>query len=438
MGSYIPSTDPQRREMLDILGVGSIDELYADIPPDMRLSGLHLPDGMSEAELARTMQGYAGRNHVFSTCLRGAGAYNHYIPAIVKRVTAKEQFVTAYTPYQAEISQGLLQSIFEYQTMICELTGMDASNASVYDGATAAAEAAALCRDRKRSRILISGAAHPATVQTVQTYSFGSGAEVVVVPARDGVTDMAKLRELLLDTDACFCFAQPSFFGCIEDAEAIAELVHSVGAKVVMSVNPVAAAILKTPGECGADIAVGDGQPLGMPLSFGGPYLGFMATTAELTRKLPGRIVGETVDSKGQRCYVLTLQAREQHIRREKASSNICSNQALCAMTAAAYMAAMGPSGMAEVARQCYDKSHYLAVGLGAVKGFEAANTGEFFHEFVSRCPVPPEKLMARLEAEDILGGLPVEGGILWCATEKNTKAELDRVIAIAKEVSGV
>lgn len=438
MGSYIPSTAAQRGEMLRTLGVASIDELYTDIPADMRLSGLNLPDGMSEAELSRTMGGYAGMNHVFRTCLRGAGAYNHYIPSIVKRVTAKEQFVTAYTPYQAEISQGLLQSIFEYQTMICELTGMDASNASVYDGATAAAEAAALCRDRKRSRVLVSGGLHPDTVQTIKTYSFGSEAEVVVVPAKNGVTDMEKLRELLCDTDACFCFAQPSFFGGIEDAEAIVELVHGVGAKVIMSVNPIAVALLKTPGECGADIAVGDGQPLGMSLSFGGPYLGFMATTAELTRKLPGRIVGETVDSKGNRCYVLTLQAREQHIRREKASSNICSNQALCAMTSAVYMATMGPSGMGDVARQCYDKAHYLAAGLAAVKGFEPAYAGEFFHEFVSRCPVPAEKLMARLEAEDILGGLPIDGGILWCTTEKNTKDELDRVIAIAKEVSGI
>ncbi|MEG1389011.1 MAG: aminomethyl-transferring glycine dehydrogenase subunit GcvPA [Angelakisella sp.] len=436
MGSYIPSTQTQRDEMLSTLGMKSMDELYADVPDSMRLSRLNLPEGMSEAQLLRTMRELAGQNRIFGSCFRGAGAYNHYIPSIVKRVTAKEEFVTAYTPYQAEISQGILQSIFEYQTMICELTGMNASNASVYDGATAAAEATAICRDRKRSRTLISAAAHPDVIRTVRTYCHGANAPVELVPMKDGITDLDALRSMLCDTDACFYFAQPSFFGGIEDADAIVELVHNAGAKVIMGVNPIATVLLKTPGECGADIAVGDGQPLGMPLSFGGPYLGFMAATAELTRKLPGRIVGETTDNRGNRCYVLTLQAREQHIRREKASSNICSNQALCAMTAAVYMAAMGPAGMHNVAQQCYDKAHYLAAELAKVKGFTPLYQGEFFHEFVSACPVPAETLLARLEAEGILGGLPVEGGILWCATEQNTKADIDRVVAIAKEVS--
>ncbi|MEG0753938.1 MAG: aminomethyl-transferring glycine dehydrogenase subunit GcvPA [Angelakisella sp.] len=436
MGSYIPSTQTQRDEMLSTLGMKSMDELYADVPDSMRLSRLNLPEGMSEAQLLRTMRELAGQNRIFGSCFRGAGAYNHYIPSIVKRVTAKEEFVTAYTPYQAEISQGILQSIFEYQTMICELTGMAASNASVYDGATAAAEATAICRDRKRSRTLISAAAHPDVIRTVRTYCHGANAPVELVPMKDGITDLDALRSMLCDTDACFYFTQPSFFGGIEDADTIVELVHSAGAKVIMGVNPIATVLLKTPGECGADIAVGDGQPLGMPLSFGGPYLGFMAATAELTRKLPGRIVGETTDNRGNRCYVLTLQAREQHIRREKASSNICSNQALCAMTAAVYMAAMGPGGMRNVAQQCYDKAHYLATELAKVKGFTPLYQGEFFHEFVSACPVPAETLLARLEAEGILGGLPVEGGILWCATEQNTKAEIDRVVAIAKEVS--
>ncbi|MEG1943708.1 MAG: aminomethyl-transferring glycine dehydrogenase, partial [Angelakisella sp.] len=286
--------------------------------------------------------------------------------------------------------------------------------------------------------VLISAAMHPSVIQTVNTYAFGSGAEVVIVPAKDGVTDLTALEAMLCDTDACFCFAQPAFSGGLEDADTISRLTHAAGAKVIMSINPIAAALLPTPAECGADIAVGDGQPLGMPLAFGGPYLGFMAATAELTRKLPGRIVGETVDSRGNRCYVLTLQAREQHIRREKASSNICSNQALCAMTAAVYMSAMGADGMRDAAGQCYDKAHYLAAGLAKIKGFELLYKTEFFHEFVSRCPVPPQVLMARLEREDILGGLPTSDGILWCATEKNTKAELDRVIAIAKEVAGL
>ncbi|MEG1686498.1 MAG: aminomethyl-transferring glycine dehydrogenase subunit GcvPA [Angelakisella sp.] len=435
MGSYIPSTDGQRREMLDALGVTSIEQLYANIPQAMRLDSLPLPDGLSESETLAVMQGYAAQNRVFGTILRGAGAYDHYIPSIVKRVTAKEEFVTAYTPYQAEISQGILQSIFEYQTMLCELTGMDASNASVYDGATAAAEAAALCRDRKRQRTLISAAVHPMTMQTVKTYCHAAHAEVVVVPAKDGKTDLTALEALLCDTDASICFQQPSFLGMLEDAETIAALAHKAGAKVIMSVNPIAAALLPTPRDCGADLAVGDGQPLGMPLAFGGPYLGFMTATAELTRKLPGRIVGETTDDKGNRCFVLTLQAREQHIRREKASSNICSNQALCAMTAAVYLAAMGADGLADAARQCYDKAHYLAAELAKLPGVTLPNTGEFFHEFVTAVSGKETQLLEALSRENILGGLPVEGGILWCVTEKVSKARLDEVVATAKEV---
>src|SRR5699024_4374554 len=264
----------------------------------------------------------------------------------------KEEFLTAYTPYQAEISQGLLQSNFEYQTMICELTGMDVSNASVYDGATAAAEAAGMCRDRKRRVTLISATGHPDTIATVRTYCYGTGDELRVVPARDGRTDLDALTEMLTPDVASFYLQQPNFYGQLDDSQAASELVHAAGAMYVMGCNPIALAILKTPRDCGADVAVGEGQLLGMPLAYGGPYLGFMATTQKHMRKLPGRIVGETVDSRGQRAYVLSLQAREQHIRREKASSNICSNQALCALTAAVYMAAMGSAGMAEAARQ--------------------------------------------------------------------------------------
>lgn len=437
MGNYIPSTEKQRAEMLAAVGVSSIDQLYRDIPASISLKGLDLPDGISEQQVIAEMKALAQKNKVFSAIFRGAGAYNHYIPSIVKRVTAKEEFVTAYTPYQAEISQGLLQSIFEYQTMICELTGMEVSNASVYDGATAAAEAAAMCRDRKRSRTLVSAAAHPSVITTVTTYCNGAGTEVAVIPAKDGATDIEALKAMLREGDAGVYIQQPSFFGAIEDMETIAQAVHAAGAKLIMGINPIAAAMLKTPGEVGADIAVGDGQPLGMPLAFGGPYLGFMATGADNMRKLPGRIVGETTDDKGNRCYVLTLQAREQHIRREKASSNICSNQALCAMTAAVYMAAMGEKGLCQAAQLCYDKAHYLAKGLSGVPGYGLVNKGEFFHEFVTACPVPAEKLLAALEAEDILGGLPVDGGILWCATEQNTREQMDKVIRIAKEVAG-
>ena len=436
MGSYVPSTGAQREEMLRAVGVNSTRELFRDVPQEMLLTRpLDIPGGMSELEVSRVMTSMASANRVYGTVLRGAGAYDHYIPSIVKYIPAKEEFLTAYTPYQAEMSQGLLQSIFEYQTMICELTGMDVSNASVYDGASAAAEAAAMCRDRKRRVTLISGAAHPDTINTVRTYCYGTGDELRVVPVRDGRTDMDALRELLTADVAGFYVQQPNFFGQFEDAEALGALTHEAGALYVMGCNPIALAIMKTPRECGADIAVGEGQPLGLPMGCGGPYLGYMATTDKLMRRLPGRIVGETTDAQGRRAYVLSLQAREQHIRREKASSNICSNEALCALTAGLYMAAMGPDGMAQAAEQSMAKAHYLAGALCAIDGVELVYDGPFFHEFVTRLP-ERENVLAALTADDILGGLPVGGDqILWCATEKVSRAQLDKAASIVKEV---
>ncbi|MBQ5739019.1 MAG: aminomethyl-transferring glycine dehydrogenase subunit GcvPA, partial [Oscillospiraceae bacterium] len=408
---------------------------YRDVPAEMYLDrALNIPEGMSELEVSRAVSAMAAKNKVFSTILRGAGAYDHYIPSIVKYIPAKEEFLTAYTPYQAEMSQGVLQSIYEYQTMICELTGMDVSNASVYDGATAAAEAAAMCRDRKRRVTLISGAAHPDTINTVRTYCYGTNDELRIVPTKDGKTDLDALREMLTPDVASFYVQQPNFNGLFEDAVAIGEMVHEAGALYVMGCNPIALGIMKTPRECGADIAVGEAQPLGMPVSYGGPYLGYMAATEKQMRKLPGRIVGETVDSKGERAYVLSLQAREQHIRREKASSNICSNQALCALTAGVYMATMGPEGLAEAARQSMSKAHYLAAELCKLPGVSMKYSGEYFHEFAVTMPKAAEALRA-LEDAGILGGLEVDGGVLWCATEKVSKSELDRAVAIVKEV---
>ena len=436
MGSYVPSTPAQQQEMLEALGLQDFRDLYAVVPREMYLEdgALNIPRGMSELEVSRIMREMAGKNRVFSTVLRGAGAYDHYIPSIVKYIPAKEEFLTAYTPYQAEMSQGILQSIFEYQTMICELTGMDVSNASVYDGATAAAEAAAMCRDRKRRVTLISGAAHPHTIQTVKTYCYGTGDELRIVPARDGKTDLEALKEMLTAEVASFYVQQPNFYGMIEDAKEMGDLVHEAGAMYIMGCNPISLGLLKTPREWGADVAVGEGQPLGMPLSYGGPYLGFMATTQKHMRKLPGRIVGETVDSRGDRAYVLSLQAREQHIRREKAGSNICSNQALCALTAGVYMATMGPRGIARAAKQCLSKAHYFAGELCAIEGVSLRYQGEFFHEFLTEMP-RAEAVLAALEQADILGGLPVDGGILWCVTEKVSKAQLDKAVAVIKEV---
>lgn len=436
MGSYVPSTAQERQEMLASIGLCSIDELFSHIPDSLKRKGeLNLPSGKSELEVCRTMEHIAAQNIVFDSIFRGAGAYDHYIPAIVKSVTGKEEFVTAYTPYQAEISQGVLQSIFEYQTMICELTGMDVSNASVYDGATAAAEAVNMCCERSRNVVFCSAAAHPDTIEVVKTYCWASGHEFVLVPAKDGKTDWNSIvPQLDKKTSACLYIQSPNFFGQIEDVQQAAEAVHAVGAKLIMGCNPIALGLYKTPAELGADIAAGEGQPLGMPLSFGGPYLGFMATTKAMMRKLPGRIVGETTDIDGKRAFVLTLQAREQHIRREKASSNICSNQALCAMTAAVYLAAVGPEGLKQVANLCYQKAHYLMQQLTAIPGITLRYQGPFFHEFVTD-QGDANRILLKLEQEGILGGLPLsDGGILWCATEKNSKEDIDRMVGIVRK----
>lgn len=439
MGNYIPSTLGERQEMLAAVGCSKMEELFSHVPDEVKLARpLNIPEGKSEMEVRRIMEDMAAKNVVFNSIFRGAGAYNHYIPAIVGSVVNKEEFVTAYTPYQAEISQGILQSIFEYQTMICELTGMEASNASVYDGATAAAEAVAMCRDRKRSKAVVSAAVHPDVLATIKTYCWGYGSEVVVAPMKDGKTDIEALKELLTDDTACLYVQQPNFYGQIEDCDALGALAHEAGAKYIMGVNPISMGLLKTPAEYGADIAVGDGQPLGMPLSFGGPYLGFMASTGAMVRKLPGRIVGETTDLEGKRAFVLTLQAREQHIRREKSSSNICSNQALCAMTASVYMAAMGAEGLRQAAQLSMSKAHYLAKELEAI-GYKLKFTGEYFHEFVTECPAGADKALAALQEAGILGGYPLggelDGCILWCCTEQNTKAEMDKLVSILKEV---
>jgi len=435
MGSYVPSTREQRQEMLEAVGLKSFKDLYRDVPESMYLDRpLDLPEGKSELEVSRVLNAMARRNRVYDAILRGAGAYDHYIPSIVKYIPAKEEFLTAYTPYQAEMSQGVLQSIFEYQTEICELTGMDVSNASVYDGATAAAEAAAMARDRKRRVTLVSGAAHPDVINTIRTYAYGTNDEVKIVPAKDGKTDMDALRAMLSPEVSAVYVQQPNFFGLFEEAEAMAAPVHEAGALYILGVNPIALGIMKTPRDMGADIAVGEGQPLGLPLGFGGPYLGFMATTAKLMRKLPGRIVGETTDDAGNRAYVLSLQAREQHIRREKAGSNICSNEALCALTAGVYLAAMGPEGLKEAAEASMAKAHYLCRELIKLPGVKLRYEGPFFHEFLLDMP-KAEEVLAALDEKNILGGLPYEGGVLWCATEKVAKETLDAVVAIVKGV---
>lgn len=437
MGSFLPNTKQEQQAMLKEIGFDSFDALFAHIPEEVKVKELNLAPGMSEMEAFDEMEAIAEKNKRFRHIFRGAGAYNHYVPAIVGSVVGKEEFVTAYTPYQAEISQGILQSIFEYQTMICELTGMDASNASVYDGATAAAEAVAMCKERRREVVYVSATTNPEVIRVIETYCYGSNTKVEMVPEKDGVTDLEALKGALNETSACFYLQQPNYYGNLEDADAIGAAVHEAGAKFIMGCNPISLAMIKTPAEYGADVAVGEGQPLGLGLAFGGPYLGFMAATAKMTRKLPGRIVGETVDREGKRAYVLTLQAREQHIRREKASSNICSNQAHCALTAAVYLSAMGEAGMKQVAQLCVSKAHYLADKLTEA-GLKLKYDQPFFHEFVTVCPGKSEEILKALEVKGILGGLMLsEDELLWCATEKNIKAEMDAVAAIVKEVCG-
>lgn len=436
MGSYVPGTEQERKEMLHEIGFESIEQLFAHIPEEVKVKdGLQIPEGMSEFEVRRAVQKMAEKNKIFPVVFRGAGAYRHFIPSIVKSVISKENLMTAYTPYQAEISQGILQSIFEYQTMISDLTGMDASNASVYDGATAAAEGIAMCRDRKRSKALVSETVDPKVLDVIQTYCFGNGMELVFIPSKDGVTDVEALKNLVDKETACVYIQHPNYYGYLEEAEAIGEAVHEAGAKYIMGVNPISLGVLKTPKEYGADVAVGEGQPLGLPLAFGGPYLGFMTCVAGMTRKLPGRIVGQTTDHNGKTGYVLTLQAREQHIRREKASSNICSNQALCALAVGVYLAAMGNEGLKKAAVQCTSKAHYMAEKLQEA-GCKLDNTQEFFHEFVTVSEVPAKKILDALEEEGILGGYPLdEYRILWCCTEMNSKEEIDRTAAIVKGV---
>ena len=432
MKSYVPNTVKEREEMLKTLGLNSMDELFADIPDDLKLHReLDLPKPMSEIELRELMAAYVFENDDGGILFRGAGAYNHYIPALVPQLVSRSEFYTGYTPYQAEMSQGMLQSIFEYQTVICNLTGMEASNASVYDGATAAAESLHMLRDCKhKSKILYSAALHPDVITVMKTYAHCMKAELVEIGiTENGTTDIEKLKENLPNS-AGFIAAQPNYYGCIENMDELAEAVHAAKALFVSFVNPISLGEIKRPADYGADIAIGDVQPMGVPLNFGGPYAGFMATSGKLIRHLPGRIVGETHDDEGGRAYVLTLQAREQHIRRQHASSNICSNQMLTAIASSIYACTMGPAGMKEVAQQNIAKAHYLASELAKLPGIKLRYNTPFFNEFVTDSECPAEDINEELKELGITGGLVLpDGGMLWCATEMNTKDEIDFLI---------
>ncbi len=436
MSHYQPHTAADTAAMLDALGLASAEALFDSLPPGVKLSRpLALPEGLSQMETLAGMEALAERNTRYGLTLRGAGCYDHFIPPLVSQIAGKEEFVTAYTPYQAEMSQGILQAIFEYQTLICELTGMAASNAGVYDGATAAAESAVMCRERGRTVALVSAAAHPDTIAVMRTYAYGTGDEVRLVPVKDGATDMDALAAMLTPDVACLYVQQPNFYGRLEDVAALFAAAKAAGVKCILGANPMALALLPAGDEVGADIVCGDVQPFGIPMAYGGPSAGYMAASAAMMRKLPGRIVGQTTDGEGRRAFVLTLQAREQHIRREKASSNICSNQAHCALTASIYLTYLGPKGLDAVAQRCVSHAHAFADMLCKIPGVSFTYGGPFFHEFATTLPVPPDAVEVALEREGILSGLPLAGGMLWCVTEKASLAQLTRVAEIVREV---
>lgn len=431
MSNYIPHSKQEIDEMLKKIGASSIDNLY-EFKSDVKVN---IPNGKPQAEVEKYFEKLGSENKVYHTILRGAGAYRHYCPPAVRSLISRSEFLTAYTPYQAELNQGELQGAFEYQTMICELTGMDVSNASVYDGSTAVADAIVMSVSRKKHKVLISEALSSQTIELVKTYNrFHSDVELLFVPLDGYKTDLKKLKEMVTDEVAAVVMQQPNKFGTIEDCEAVGAIAAEKKCEFVMSSNPIALGVLKSPRECGATIAVGEGQALGLPLGAGGPYLGYLATIEANIRKIPGRIIGQSLDRRGNIAYVLTLQAREQHIRREKASSSICSNQALCALQASMFMAAYGKEGFKTIGRVSLSNAHYLASELKKI-GLTVQNNGEFFHEFVTKTDGKVDCINAALDKAGILGGLKIsDDEILWCATDVLTKDDLDKVVKIVKE----
>jgi glycine cleavage system P protein (glycine dehydrogenase) subunit 1 len=442
---YIPNTKEEQHQMLKRIGVETIEDLLGDIPSEIRLPrGLQLPPPLSEPELKAEMFRLSEKNAdlLHHASFLGAGAYDHHIPSVVGHLAFRSEFYTAYTPYQAEMSQGLLQSIYEYQTMIAELTGMDVSNASLYDGGSALAEAAMMAlRVTKRRKILISSTIHPFYRAALKTYLSGTNPTVIELPSENGVTDLAAAGRLLSDEIACVLIQTPNFFGCLEPVGGLAADVHRYGGLLAVATDPISLGLLTPPGDGDADIVLGEGQGLGCGLNFGGPYLGFFSTRKEFVRQMPGRVVGATVDSKGRRGYCLTLQTREQHIKRERATSNICTNEALSALAATIYLSALGRQGLREVGRLCLQKTHYLKHRLCEIKGIEAAFSRPFFKEFVVRTPVSPSTINKRLFKSKIIGGLDLgtvdralRNHWLLCATEKRTREEMDQLVAVVKE----
>lgn len=438
MFPYIPNGREDIKEMLSQLGLTSLDELFSDIPDNVRLNKkLDIDGPLSEMELSTLMEELSKKNKTIKdlTCFLGAGAYDHYIPSVVNHVISRSEFYTSYTPYQAEISQGTLQTIFEYQTLICNLTDMDVANASIYDGATALAESMMMAVGKTRRKdVIVSKTVHPEYRRVLKTYARFQGINIVEVDMVDGETDREILESKMSKDIAAVIVQYPNFFGVIEEIKEIEKIAHSDKKTLfIMTVDPIALGLLESPGNLGADIVVGEGQSLGNPLNFGGPYLGFMAVKKALMRKMPGRIVGQTEDVDGKRSFVLTLQAREQHIRREKATSNICSNQALNALAAAVYMTVLGKEGIREVAEMSFQKAHYAHELITRSGKYRDAFNKPFFKEFSIAANVDAETINEKLYQKDILGGYLLEkdypqqkNTILYCVTEKRTKKEID------------
>ncbi len=447
--TYVPHTERETREMLAAIGVERMEDLFADVPAAVRFPALVLPPPSSEMEIMGEMQALAARNLGIepSHSFLGAGAYHHFRPATVDYVLRRGEFYTSYTQYQPEASQGMLQALFEYQSMICRLTGMEVSNASHYDGATALAEAVLLALSvgqGKRGKIIMSPAVHPEYRAVVKTYLRGTRA-AAITGDEDGRAGLDQLLGMVDGETAALVIQNPNFFGACEPVDGLADAVHRAGALLIVVADPIALGLLRPPGDYGADVVVADGQPLGIPPSFGGPYLGIFAARMEYVRRLSGHLVGETVDADGRRGYVLTLATREQHIRRAKATSNICTNSAVCALAAAAYLATMGKQGLRSVAELCYHKSHYAAAEIGRLKGFAVNPQGRpFFKEFVVRLPRPPAEVNKMLrERHDIIGGYDLgtdyphlAGDMLLAVTEVNTRAAIDRLVGALREIA--
>ena len=437
---YCPHTPEEIQEMLSVIGVASVEELFAPIPAKLRATTFNLPAGMSEFETYGRMQAIAGDNTQGMTNFIGGGFYDHIIPSVIDHLSGRAEFYTAYTPYQPECSQGTLQALFEYQTAICRLTGLDVSNASLYDGGTACAEAAMMAlRVTGRNKIVLDGCVSPFSRQVLKTYLFNLDVEIVEIAPLEGLLDRAGLAAVLDDTVAAVLVQNPNFFGSIEDFTSLAEQVHGVGGLLIGSVYPIALGILKSPGETGIDIAVGDGQSLGNPLSFGGPSFGFIAAKKSYIRNMPGRIVGETVDRNGKRGYVLTLQAREQHIKRHKATSNICSNQGLCALRGLIFLSSVGKEGLADLARLNRDKAEYAKAQLSRIPGVTVLQSAVTFNEFTLSLPKNAAAVVAGLLDQGIAAGVPLgqyyegsENCLVVTVTEKRTKKEID---LLAKEL---